>query len=409
MIPFSYISLQTLLFTSLFFFCIFEFTRGALSSSKDPPAGTGKVRATAALETLDHWYNNDSGLWESTGWWNAANILTTLADFNAFDSSLDFMARHVFNNTYIQAPLHNPTVVKIRTPFFTDSYTYTTRLPASGSSETVSSTSKGFINNFYDDEGWWALAWLKVYEITSQRRYLETAIDLFDDMVGGYDATCGGIWWDKGKQHNTAIANELFLAVSARLAVQAHGNATFSKWALKQWEWFQSSGLLTANYTIRDGIDLKTCKAEQGIIWTYTHGVILGGLIDLNILYPNLTYLQYARRIAHAAIEFFTDSSGILHEPCEPNCGADGPQFKGIFVRNLQRLQQVRPEPFFKEFIEKNAHAIWDLDRNKKGELGLVWSELSSYPTASSHSSASDVLVAVAAIELDPSSGLTSQ
>ncbi len=353
--------------------------------------------ATTAMKSLDEWYNNNTGLWESTGWWNAANILTTLADFNTFDSSLNATIRHVFNNTFTQAPFHNPTVVKIRTPYFVESYT--TRSTTSESLGEVSALSKGFTNNFYDDEGWWALAWLKIYDITNEQRYLQSAIDLYEDMVGGIPATCGGIWWDKSHQHNTAIANELFLAVSARLAVQAPGNGTYQDRTMKQWDWFQNSGLLTENHTIRDGIDLKTCKAEEGVVWTYTHGVVLGALIDLDILSPNSTFLYHAWSIAHAAIGYFTDSSGILHEPCEPHCGADGSQFKGVFLRNLQRLQEVLPDPVFETFIDKNAHAIWRHDRDSSGKLGLVWSGPNTVTTASTHSSACDALVAAAGIE----------
>ena len=383
----------------LFLLCLsffpFAFSTGLTAAPDVDNAAT--LQATAALKTLEHWYNDDTGLWESTGWWNSANILTMLADFNAFEPSLNTTIRHVFNDTFVKAPVNNPTVVKVRTPYFTNSFT--TWPSAQRSLGKSTNSSAGFSNNFYDDEGWWALAWLKVYDITQEQRYLQAAVDLFEDMTSGYNATCGGIWWDKGHQHNTAIANELLLAVATRLAVQTQEKEFYLKWALKQWEWFHRSGLLRADYTIIDGLNLETCKPEQGIIWTYTHGVILGALVDLNLLSPNPTYLYTAWRIAHAAIGYFSDSAGILHEPCEPDCGADGPQFKGIFLRNLQRLQRAIPDPYFKRFIDKNAYAIWTLDRNGDGRLGLVWSGPYRPATVSTHSSACDTLVAAAALE----------
>ena len=355
--------------------------------------------AASAIETLQqHWYDNDTGLWDNQ-WWNSANVLTMLADFNACDPALNETIRGVFNNTYIQAQANPPFVVKIWTPWWTDSYT-SSSYPFSAQKPlgTLSNASKGFTNYFYDDEGWWALAWLKVYDITQEERYLQSAIDLFEDMTGGYNATCGGIWWDKGHQHNTAIANELFLAVAARLAVTLPHQEYYRHWALKQWNWFRRSGMIKADYTINDGLNLETCKADHGAIWTYTHGVILGALIDLDLLSPNQTYLATARRIAFAAIHYFKDSNGILREPCEPNCGADGPQFKGIFLRNLQRLQDTKSDPAFKRFIERNAHAIWTLDRDSDNKLGLVWAGPYMNATASTHSSACDALVAAAAM-----------
>ena len=78
---------------------------------------------------------------------------------------------------------------------------------------------------FYDDEGWWALAWLKAYDLTGNDKYLQMAATIFDDMTNGWDGTCiGGIYWAKNhadQKGNTpyknAIANELFLAVGAGL------------------------------------------------------------------------------------------------------------------------------------------------------------------------------------------------
>lgn len=143
--------------------------------------------ASSASRTLQTWYNNDTGLWDSTGWWNSANALTTLADFAAFEPSLNITMRELFNNTFIQAPLNNPTVVKVRTPYFTNSYT--TWQSAQRQLCTPLKASTGFTNNFYDDEGWWALAWLKIFDLTHDRRYLQSAIELFEDMTGGYNAT----------------------------------------------------------------------------------------------------------------------------------------------------------------------------------------------------------------------------
>jgi predicted alpha-1,6-mannanase (GH76 family) len=82
-----------------------------------------------------------------------------------------------------------------------------------------------------------------------------------------------------------------------------------------------------------------------------------------------------AKVIADAAIQNLTDSNGILHDPCEPDCGADGSQFKGVFARNLQILQQYSPEDRYATFLESNADSIWANDRSKRGDkLSLIWS-----------------------------------
>jgi predicted alpha-1,6-mannanase (GH76 family) len=84
---------------------------------------------------------------------------------------------------------------------------------------------------------------------------------------------------------------------------------------------------------VNNGLDLTTCGNDNGTVWSYNQGVILGGLVELSRALPDdSSYLRSANDIATAALKVLTDLNGILHDPCEPNCGADCPQFKGIFV-----------------------------------------------------------------------------
>lgn len=71
-------------------------------------------------------------------------------------------------------------------------------------------------------------------------------------------------------------------------------------------------------------------------------------------------YLKKAELIADAAIKNLSYSdSGILKEFQEPNdLGADGIQFKGIFMRHLGFLYKVSKKMEYKAFILKNADSI---------------------------------------------------
>ena len=350
--------------------------------------------AQAGILTLQKWYNDATGLWDSTNWWNGGNILTVLADFAALDHSLDQVVQHVFENTFVKAQessLRNATL-RIMTANTIESYVWPSYSP--GTSTPAALGAPGFLNDFYDDEGWWALAWLKVYDLNNDSRYLQAAIAIFEDMKTGWGATCGGLWWNKQHTYTGAIENELFLTVAAQLANRAVNKQDYLQWALKEWEWFQGTGMINAEYNINNGVDFDTCENDGGTVWTYNQGVILGGLVELNKAAPDESYLAMAEKIAIAAIENLSDSNGILHEPCEPDCGADGPQFKGIFMRNLQILQAAVPSDRFENFINDNADSIWLNDRGNGDQLGLIWSGPFVKADASTQSSACDALVA---------------
>src|SRR6266568_6156500 len=40
-----------------------------------------RARAAAAIRALRRWYDPASGLWQGTGWWNAANALTAVIGY----------------------------------------------------------------------------------------------------------------------------------------------------------------------------------------------------------------------------------------------------------------------------------------------------------------------------------------
>lgn len=353
--------------------------------------GSNVSHAQSAIIALQQWYNESTGLWETTGWWNSANALTMLADFVAVDSSLDLVAEHVFQNTFSEARKASLETVKVMTPYSVTTYTGPQFPPGIIPPENGFA---GFLNDFYDDEGWWALAWLKIYDLTKQRQYLQAAIDIFEDMRNGWGGTCGGLWWNKQHSYKGAIENALFLTVAAQLANRASNKEFYLHWTWKEWDWFQRTGMINAHHNINNGINLVTCRNDNGTVWSYNQGVILGGLLELYRAAPSEDYLTMAERIAFAGIKFLSDANGILHDPCEPNCGADGPQFKGIFMRNLQKLQLEIPNEQFRTFINENANSIWLNDRTSGNKLGLLWSGPFMGATASTQSSAADALVA---------------
>ncbi len=323
--------------------------------------------AAACIEALQGWYNTKNGLWNSMGWWNAANAIEALIDHSLLTGTN--FSSSVITNTYER---------NVKSKFF---------------------------SNYYDDEGWWALAWIKAYDLTKDGRYLVSAETIFEDICKGWDDVCGGgLWWKKDRTYKAAIQNELFLAVATRL-FERRAEATYLEWANKEWDWFQKSGMLNAQNLVNNGLN-DACQNDGKPPWTYNQGVILGALVEMYKIKQSggetdaAQFLQQAEAIADAAITTLVNVNGILIEPCEANNGCDGngTQFKGIFMRNLGYLCRTLREENkdsssyerYQQFIVKNVDSIWANNRNSHNQFGLKWAGPVDATDASRQSSALD-------------------
>ncbi|MBN9615625.1 MAG: glycoside hydrolase family 76 protein [Acidobacteriales bacterium] len=362
----------------LLLFCLGDSAQAAPPTPAVKPstiaASPSLNHAQAAVDALQQWYTPANGLYWTTNWWNAANAITALANYSRVSKSTKYLP--VFANT-----LH--------------------------AAQTGHGGFPGFINDYYDDEGWWALAWIDVYDLTGEARYLQAASGIFDDMQRGWDtATCGGgVWWSKKTREKNAIENELFLAVAASLANRVKSpeqRAQYLAWAQKEWEWFRDSGMINSQHLVNDGLnasDPAHCTNNGKNTWSYNQGVILGALVELNRAAPNPALRTTAAAIALAAIEHLSDANGVLRETSSAHTGGDVPQFKGIFSRNLMLLDNAFPDRRYQDFARTNARSLWEKDRDAANHFGFWWAGPFDLPDAARQSSALDALIAAVAAQ----------
>lgn len=261
-----------------------------------------------------------------------------------------------------------------------------------------------FIDQYYDDNAWWALAWIRAYDLTGDKKYLTQAETIFNDMKGGWDGVCdGGIYWQKNKQsldgktpYKNAIANELFICVAASLSRRLPDSGSHLDTANSAWNWF-SSKYINNTFLINDALGLQgntwSCtNLQTKPVWTYNHGVILGALCELyaasqltNDSSPQL--LDKAVNIADALLRqpvFKGDDKregisgvkdGILTEYTDVSTSpVDNSLFKGIFMRNLGYLYKFRPLARYRSFIVNNAQSALNHARNGSDQFGGNWS-----------------------------------
>jgi predicted alpha-1,6-mannanase (GH76 family) len=96
-------------------------------------------RVLNATDVLNNeYYNQTTGLWEIF-WWNSGAILSTVGDIAILLPEYKSTAEDIFANTLVAARALN---------------------------------NGNFLNEYYDDEGWWAMGLIKAYDVTRDVKYL---------------------------------------------------------------------------------------------------------------------------------------------------------------------------------------------------------------------------------------------
>ena len=332
----------------------------AISGDVNPVSAAAVSSQQAGAAELMLSYNPRTGL-IGTSWWQAAVALTTVETYQqaAGDTEYSFAIREAFTRN------------------------------RSGS----------FENQADDDTSWWGLAWLQAYDSTHDKQYLAMAETDADYVHEDWDSTCGGgVWWLRSPRvYKNAIANELFLELTAWLHNSIRGDTKYLSWAVAEWTWFKGSGMINRSHLINDGLT-GNCANNHQTTWTYNQGVILAGLAQLYKATGDSRLLTEAERIARAAVSHLT-VGGVLQEPC-PAAGCvsstdkDPESFKGIFVRSLKVLAVTAGTSQFNSFFTRQAQSIEASNAGTAHQLGMFWAGPVADQSSFSQASAEDALVA---------------
>ena len=319
-------------------------------SSAAGPANRSRSAADILQRDFFSWY----GLWDCavyaeakvaqpTGnWWNCANSLEALANEVEYTGNTTYAS--VFSRTWYstaaQYPIH-----------------------------------KAF--DGIDDIQWWALAWLRVSEVTGDAKFLSRSRAIFDEVLKYWDDSCGGgVWWNRKRTYKNAITNELFITLAVSLhKMQGATNSSYLEWAKRGWRWFNASAMITADGIV-DGLGGAPSCGPTGKKYTYNQGVILSGLALLYEIDGDTAYRDSATRIADTALRTFS-SGNIFTEVCPiESLLTDCEQFKGVFVRHLGYLATKLPpgsRSRYQAWLDLNAASLLANATDAKGAFSREW------------------------------------
>lgn len=334
------------------------------------PGDADTVRA--AIEAMNGFYNQSTGLWDTGPWWHSGVALRAIAEYMLSTGSTEYLDMAAFTVETQRAPLD--------------------WWPEGDGDFRADST---------DDTGWWALALASLYQLTGKSEYLDLAKEDEAYMYNYWDTrTCGGglIWNIPSQTYHNAISNELYLELTATLHNLIPGDTLYLDRAMQEWEWFKNTGMINSGGLINDGLtEDDSCVNNGQPIWSYNQGVILAGLVQLSTATGDTSYIDTARSIADAVVNDASLSpNGILTEyacatadECEPN----GTAFKGIFMRGLAKLDAVLDDHPYQSYIQTNAQSMYDNSRDGADSYGFTWQGPFDFSTIGRQESAVDLLL----------------
>ncbi|KAJ3077229.1 hydrolase 76 protein [Podochytrium sp. JEL0797] len=237
------------------------------------------------------------------------------------------------------------------------------------------STILGLAGRWNDDIGWWALASMTAAELWGRSAivapnnpghnnptYFSVTNMTYYEMLDQWTDSCGGgIYWSRNRNSNIAnqkyykssITNAEHMELSARLFAMTQ-DSVYLTWFNEVNDWMKSSGIITADYTVWDGLDTQEgCHLSQ-LQYSYASSELVSALAIMYNTTQNAVYLTEAHGHFARIQSYFTNSAGILYDPgCEAKGSCKSPTgFLWPVYRSLSVLHGITPNATVKKDVE---------------------------------------------------------
>jgi hypothetical protein len=208
---------------------------------------------------------------------------------------------------------------------------------------------------WFDDNGWWGLAFVNAYSATGRGRYLRDAQRALDYIAAaGWDPEGGGIWWNTSHPYKAGAALASGALLATLLYQQTHSAFDLGQ-ALRFLEWANSSGFAPA-----EGLYADTSLEATPV------GYIEGPLIYAQELLCQLTATpadcERAEELKAKALKRF----GYMLD--------FSPQYDAIYLEWMLALYSLDHDPGLYNLAVDNAYSAGTRALNGEGLYLLSWS-----------------------------------
>jgi Glycosyl hydrolase family 76 len=188
---------------------------------------------------------------------------------------------------------------------------------------------------YFDDNGWWGIAFIDAFRATGDRSYLTEAARAFEFIVeSGWNTAGGGTWWDNRRGHITAEPLAAAAYIGAVLYQQT-GQAAYLRQVTKLISWADAN-------TVDPATGLYTRNATDGTLLDYVEGMMIGANLVLCEATAQSSYCTKAEQLGQAAVAAFT----VLDW---------SPTADGIYLRFLLDLYRHDGNKAWYEVVYANA------------------------------------------------------